>query len=305
MPNLITPVGGSTMPLVQDAAVGDEIEQAGIGLGLLVKKTGEAIANTQELLNDTGARTASALAETLVDVIAVEEKVYLDDGTLDTSQSHTIEQKLPLITFIDPVFYQWSNVRLQGRYMASEFASEQNAETASGSSRSRYGQSGFQLLLGGGFNNNQSSNSQVSRNIETTRDTSYGQMRMNTLLEPRDDVKIPKPNQVVQGPRLSILKGEISDIAGGEGQPPIIARTMSVIIQFNKRDGSPIADKILSVEASGVPWSYVGDRDTNELGQVEILLRRDFMDEGADTSPADFKVSARIGLVNNTVTVTF
>lgn len=302
MANQLIPAGRSTRSLVANAAVGDEIARAGLGLGELIKTTGLAVAETQRKLNETGARTATALAETLVDVIAVEEKVYLDDGTLDSAASHTIDQKLPLITFIDPVFYQWSNVRLQGRFIASEFASDTSAESFSSTSKDSHSQHGLLVIFGGGHNSFQYSSTRRESEVETTSDYSYGQMRMNTLLEPRDDIGIPKPNQAIQGPRLSLIQGEIQDILDGGN---MVARTMSMIVLYNRRDGSAIAGKAISIETSGVSWSYAGDQATNASGQTEIILRREFLDEEADTSPIDIIVSGRIGLVQNNVTVVF
>lgn len=302
MANQLIPTGRNSRSLLADAAVGDEISRAGLGLGELIKTTGLAVAETQNKLNDTGARTATALAETLVDVIAVEEKVYLDDGTLDSSNSRTIDQKLPLITFIDPVFYQWSNVRLQGRFIANEFASDNSSESSSFSSSESHSQQGLMLLFGGGHINTQYSSSQRESEVETTSDFSYGQMRMNTLLEPRADIGIPKPNQAIQGPRLSLIQGEVIDIMDA-GR--IAARTMSMVVQYNRRDGSPISGKAISIETDGVSWSYTGDQETDVTGQTELLLRREFLDEEADTAPVDIIVSGRIGLVQNNVTVVF
>jgi len=302
MANQIIPAGRQSRALVADASVSDEIARAGLGLGELIKTTGLAVAETQNRLNETGANTATALAETLVDVIAVEEKVYLDDGTLDSSASRTLDQKLPLITFIDPVFYQWTNVRLQGRFTASEFATDNSVHSDySYSSKSR-SQAGLFLILGGGFNSSQKTSGSQDMTTETYSDYSYGQMRMNTLLQPREDIGIPKPNQAIQGPRLSLIQGEIADVMDG-GR--ISARTMSMIVQYNRRNGSPISGKAISIETNGVSWSYTGDQETNASGQTEILLRREFLDEEADTTPIDIIVSARIGMVQNNVTVVF
>lgn len=300
MTNQLIPAGGASTPLALDAAVSDEIARAGLGLGDLVKLTGAAVAATQNQLNETGARTASALAETLVDLVAVEEKVYRDDGTLDTVKTHM--RQLPLINFIDPVFYQWTNVRLQGRFVAREFSSTTESETNAHSHRDGSGQSGLLIVLGGGYNNFQWSDSQTNRSTEVSRDSSMGQMRMNTLLEPRKDVGVPKPNQAIQGPRLTLIQGEISDVLDS-GR--ITARTMSMIVQFNRRDGSAISGKAISIETNGVSWSYVADATTNASGQVEIMLRREFLDEEAETTPVDIIVSARIGIVQNNTTITF
>jgi hypothetical protein len=302
MANQMIPAGRQSRALVAEAAVGDELARAGMGFGELIKTTGLAIAETQNKLNETGANTATALAETLVDVIAVEEKVYLDDGTLDSSKSRTLDQKLPLITFIDPVFYQWTNVRLQGRFTASEFATDNTSESYSHQSRESYSQHGLLVIFGGGHNSYQYSSQKRQNEEETISDYSYGQMRMNTLLEPRDDIGIPKPNQAIQGPRLTLVQGEIADVMG-DGR--VIARTMSMIVQFNRRNGTPISGKVISIETNGVSWSYTGDHETDTSGQTEFQLRRDFLDENADTTPVDIIISARIGMVQNNVTVVF
>jgi hypothetical protein len=300
MANQLMPAGSSSVPLANDASVSDEISRAGIGLGALVERTGDAIAATQEQLNETGARTATALANTLVDLIAVEERIYHDDGTLDHVETHT--RQLPLINFIDPVFYQWTNVRLQGRYMAREFSASTESEVTTASSRSGSGQAGLLVILGGGYNNFQYSHSKSNRNTQVDNDLSVGQMRMNTLLEPREDVGVPKPNQAIQGPRLSLIQGEIVDVIDSG---VINARTMSMMIQYNRRDGTAISGKAISIETNGVAWSYMGDSTTDASGQLEIQLRREFIGEDADRTPVDIIVSARIGLVQNTTTVTF
>lgn len=297
----LIPSGSQSTPLaVQNAAVSDEIATAGIGLGQLIERTGAAIAATQNQLNETGATTATALAETLVDLIAVEEKIYHDDGSLDTVQTHM--RQLPLINFIDPVFYQWTNVRLQGRFVANEFASATSAESYTHTRQEGYGQAGLFLILGGGYNNYQYSSDQITSTTESTRDISMGQMRMNTLLEPRKDVGVPKPNQAIQGPRLTLIQGEIQDEIDGS---VMTARTMAMIVQYNRRDGSAISGKSISIETNGVSWSYPGTSVTDADGQVEVVMRREFLGEDADTTPAEFIVSARIGLVQNNMTVIF
>lgn len=302
MANNLIPAGRASTLLAQDAAVSDEIARAGMGLGDLVKRTGLAVAATQNQLNATGSRTASALAETLVDLVAVVEKDYDDNGTLEDTKSYI--RQLPLINFIDPVFYQWTSVRLQGRFVAREFASSASAETTTSSGREGKGQSGLLLFLGGGSNNYQSSSTQIKRTTDSFNDTSVGQMRMNTLLEPRRDVGVPKPNQVIQGPRLSLIQGEIADVMDGT---LITARTMSMIVQYNKRDGTAISGKSISIETDGVSWSYTvaGTTETNANGQIEITMRREFLDEEADRTPVDIIVSARIGMVQNNTSVTF
>lgn len=301
MANGNLPVGyGTTSLTAQEADVSDELGRTGVALGDLIKKTGLAVAETQNRLNNTSAESATALANTLVDVIAVEEKTYLDDGTLDSVTTHT--RKLPLINFIDPAFYQWTKVRLQGQYFAREFVTDTSYSRYSSQKTGRSGQAGVFVLLGGGYNRRSFQSDYVQTTTNRTDDVAFGRIRMNVLLEPRDDATVPKPRQIIQGPRLSLIHGDIADdtVSG-----VLKGRTMSMLIQYHKRDGSPISGKPISIETSGLPWSHVGSTTTDSNGQMEIQLRRDFLDEEANTSPMDVVVTARIGLVQNTVTVTF
>ena len=283
-----------------EANVTDELLNAGIAFGDLVLTTGQAVAETQNKLNATSASSASALATTTVDVIAVQEKIYDDQGNIENMVTHT--RKLPLINFIDPVFYEWTSVRLQGQFYANELVAASSSQRYQSTSKKKSGQGGFFVLLGGGRTTLDISSTTTDFATDSTQDISYGRVRMNAMLRPRADIGVPKPTQVLRGPRLSISEGEISDIMDGS---LLTARTMSLLIQYNLRNGNPIENKTISIETDGVSWEYAGVATTDTDGQVEILLRRTFLDEEADTSPVSFVVSARKGMVQNSVTVTF
>ena len=286
--------------LAADANVSDELRGAGIAFGTLVERTGAAVAATQLQLDTSSAATASALASTLVNVIAVRERVFRDDGTLDHVTNHV--RPLPLISFIDPVFYQWTSVRLQGEFFAREFGASSESSTTTSSSDSGLFGSGVSMFLGPGLLRVGRSSSERTTAAEVSTDVSLGRIRASALLEPRDDVGIPKPNQVIRGPRLALIQGEIADELDGDA---VVGRTMSMLLQFTRRDGSAIVGKALSIETSGVPWRHLGAGVTDASGQIQIELRRDFLDEDADTTPANFIITARIGLVSNSVTITF
>src|SRR4029079_10588944 len=99
--------------------VSGQLATAGLAFGDLVKLTGQAVADTQQTLNKTAADSTSTLAQTLVDVIVVQETDFADNANVTGGKSFT--QQLPLIDFVDPVLYQWTQVRLQGRFVASQF----------------------------------------------------------------------------------------------------------------------------------------------------------------------------------------
>jgi hypothetical protein len=299
-----TPVGAGTtaLALTGTADVSDEVGRAGVAFGTLVEKTGQAVANTQLALNQTGAAMASALATTQVEVIAAQENVFDDQGTL--SQSRSLTRRLPLIALIDPVFYQWSEVRLQGQFFATEFVSSNETSSATTTLGTTFVGTGLSFFLGpGGFvNTNVSTRS--SSDIDTSRDTSFGRIRASALLEPRADVGVPKPRQVVRGPSLAIIAGAIADVVTGG---VLTARTMSALIELRRNDGTPIQGKNISVETEGAPFSFTGATPgvTSATGQVTIEMRREFVGTNPNTDPVNIVVSARLGLVSNSTTVTF
>ena len=301
MPEELIPVGSFTSTLaVGDANITPELDRAGRSFGNLVRTPGSAVAETQRRLNETGAATATALANTLVDVIALQEKLYDDQGNVTQVKSHV--EHLPLVNFIDPVFYQWSQVRLQGVFNAFELASATSSSTFDHQSDDKSGQGGFLVIFGGGRTTFDAQGSTSETNTKSDTDRSFGNVRMNALLEPRHDVTVPRPTQVIQGPRLALIHGSVTDVLSGA---VLTARTMDVLIQYHRRDGTAIAGKSISVETPGVSWSFTGAQTTDASGNLQIQLRREFLDEDADKTSKDFVVTARIGIVQNSTTVTF
>src|SRR5262249_19715844 len=130
--------------------LGQDLSAAGSDFGTLIQGVGNAVAATQLKLATTSAATTSALAKTSVNVIAVQETIFDDNGNVQSSQSFV--RNLPLINFVDPVFYQWTQVRLQGRFFVSEIASSSQSDTFTSVSHDGSGQHGLLVFLGGGHN---------------------------------------------------------------------------------------------------------------------------------------------------------
>jgi hypothetical protein len=297
-----TPAGAGSGTLdIPNRDVSDELGRAGQAFGDLIKNVGQSVATTQRKLNDTAVTTTTALAETTVDIIAVQETVFDDEGNIDESVAHN--QRLPLITFIDPVLYRWEQVRLQGHFTATEIGTQTTTNTSSSTSSDGSSQGGLLVFIGGGRTFNEFNSTTTSTVDSQSVDSSVGQIRMYSELLPRHDIGVPKPRQSVQGPRIAVLAGEIVDIPAAGADPA--ARTMSVTVQYSRHDGTPIAGKVLSIETDGVPWAFGSAGNTTDTeGEVEIVLRRTFLDPTA-TAPAEFVVSVRKGIVSNDTTVFF
>jgi len=278
--------------------VSGQLATAGMAFGDLVKLTGKAVADTQTKLNKTAADSTTALAKTLVDVIAVQEIDYDDNGDITGAQTFT--QQLPLIDFIDPVLYQWTQVRLQGRFTASQFASAAHTDTDVNTSSSSDGQAGIGIIFGGGYNNFQWDDSQVTTDSTFRMDSSVGLLRMNAVLEPRHDIGVPKPRQAIVGPSIGIDPGPITDVGS-----PETSRTMQVVLTYTDAQGNPIANKELAISTQGVAWAYTGASQTDGTGSVTIELTRQFVGDNPDLTPVDHVISVRKGIVGSSATVTF
>ncbi len=280
--------------------VGGEVAAAGVAFGDLIETTGKAVADTQLSLDLNSAATAQALANQLVEVIAVRETVYHDNGTIDAENSKDHVMQLPLINFIDPVFYEWSHVRLQGQFYAMEMADAATAHQKNYTKQTRTGQAGLLVLFGGGRTSSRSSTTVVDRTRTAARDTSIGHMRMNALLRPREGVVVPKPTQMIQAPNLMILQSEfVPDTTGGF----LSARHMELVIQYSLSDGTPIAGKEMSIDSGGLTWEFNGPSVTDSDGNLRITVTRSFPDAEADTTVANFIVTVRKGMVSNSITV--
>jgi hypothetical protein len=279
--------------------VSGQLSTAGMAFGDLVRLTGAAVADTQQKLNKTAADSTSALAKTLVDVIAVQEVDYDDNGNVTGSKTFT--SQLPLIDVVDPVLYQWSQVRLQGRFTASQFGATSSTDTHTNNSTDGSGQAGVLLIFGGGYNNFQWDDSQTHVDSNFRVESSVGLMRMNAILEPRHDIGVPRPRQAIVGPQISIDAGPIADVGA-----PATSRTMEVVVTYLKADGAPISGKELSIDTQGVGWSYkAGVATTDATGALTIVLTRQFVGDTPDRTPVDFVVSVRKGIVGESTTVTF
>jgi hypothetical protein len=148
------------------------------------------------------------------------------------------------------------------------------------------------------------SSTRTNSDVDQSIDRSFGRVRASALLEPKRDIGVPAPRQVIRGPSLNVIAGEIRDVITGG---LVTARTMSALIELRRQDGAAIVGKAISIETDGAPWAFTtaGAETTNASGQLAITLRRDFLGATPDLSPKDVVLSARLGLVSNSTTLSF
>ncbi|MBK7617423.1 MAG: hypothetical protein KA375_11840 [Vitreoscilla sp.] len=304
VPTLPTSV---TLDLPGTANVNDATKKAGMAFGKLIETTGLAIAESQRQLNEVGATTTTALAGQMVDVIAAQVNAYDADGNLDETGTKTIPMKLPLINFIDPVFYEWSQVRLQGMFFATEFVSSTETSSLSAAASASASNTGISMFMGAGSNKSSFGLSSGGSNVDTTDQQSYGHIRASALLNPKTDIGVPKPRQLIDAPSLAVQVGPDVDDASEAG-----ARFKECAILCYKRDGSKQdADKLmpLSIEVAGAMWTFnpaaaADAGKTTAEGAVPLKLKRVFPVPAGqtepDTTPVEVTVTARLGVVSTT-----
>jgi hypothetical protein len=285
----------------QDADVTDELKKGGLAFGELVKATGLSVAKTQRELEKTAADSISALSTQNVEIIAAELVQYNDQGAITDVQ--TVKQQLPLITIVDPPVYQWENVRLQAMLFAREVASESTSTTTTAAVTSSFSTSAG-LLFGSARASFQASGSRTTVTAEETSDVSVGIMRLNALLTPRKDTGIPKPRQIVEGPSLRIVRGPLDPVSAPAADG-VRTRAQHLTIEYRNAEGEPITGKKISVDTDGVSWTFDDgvDAETDAEGEVALTLTRLIPDGGDPNTPLDVVVSARIGLVQDTLSV--
>ncbi|MES2714538.1 MAG: hypothetical protein V4795_02155 [Pseudomonadota bacterium] len=317
------PSGSMTLDLSDSADVNDATKKAGRSFGKLIETTGLAVAESQRQLNDVGAAATLALAskDAMVDVIAAQVNVYDDEGNLvapgavdpDTPASTgTLTQKLPLINFIDPVFYEWAQVRLQGMFFAQEFVASTETSSFGVSASSQAQNTGTSIIFGVGSNKSSLSLGGSGSDVDTENAQSFGHIRASALLQPKTDIGVPKPRQLVDAPSLSVrVSADVDD----DSEPGTRLKQISVL--WFKRDGSKqVAGKRApSIEVTGALWEFGAPAagavqgETDGEGEVPLLLKRVLpVPAGAtepDRTPVDVTVVVRLGVVSSTSVLRF
>ncbi len=302
-----------TLDLTGSADVNAATKKAGLSFGKLVETTGLAIADSQRQLNEVGAASTSALSAQLVDVIAAQVNAYDDDGNLDAAGTKTLPLKLPLINFIDPVFYEWAQVRLQGMFFASEFVASTETSSSGVAASASASNSGTGFLFGVGSNKASFGVRGSSSDVDTSVEQSFGHIRASALLTPKTDIGVPKPRQLIDAPSLGIQVGPDVDEASEPGARKKKASVLCLKRSGEKQDAGKALP--LSIEVGGALWKFdaadpANDGKTDAEGRVAIELMRILPvipgeAGGIDPAPVDVTVTVRLGVVSTTTVMRF
>ena len=290
------------------AEITDEMEKGGPAIGSFLKAVGLAVAETQTALDDTLVKTAEALSRTNIKVIAVFEQKLDDDGNM--TRGNAIIQELPLINYLMPTGYAFSQVHLTADMDVSEFnaANGLNIKKSSFSAGVNANVS-YGLLSGWGGSGGMHvdySNQNLSVGTSSAQDKAAGKLHMEATLEPRTDIQLPKPFIVQRGPRLRLMIAEIKDVtepADGDTPAKVIGREATLTAELTDDAGQPLTGKTLQVSCDQPTLSYTasgatGTADPNK-GKLQVKVTR----QGAAYDPKT-SITANLRVWMNLVTAT-
>jgi hypothetical protein len=286
-----------------DADVADKLSGGGVAFGTFVKSVGLAVAEAQAALDADLCKTAKELSETTIDVVAVFEQLIDDeDGSMKRGEPHL--QKLPLTNYLMPTAYHWRNVHLEADMSVQEFNAKSGINIQQRSFSAGTNISGSFGVLGGSASGSASVNFSDSR---TGVDSSYsqnvaaGKLHMEATLEPRGDIELPKPFILQKGPQLDLQVGTRTEIhEGGDATKPVIGMKVQLTALLKKTDGSPNANKPLSITVSEPTLSYTSTGKSDANGEMKIELTRKVANPAED-KPVETLVRVSFGLVNRSV----
>ncbi|MCD4741826.1 MAG: hypothetical protein K8R67_04995, partial [Desulfobacteraceae bacterium] len=240
--------------------VSDDLSRMGKSFGSFIGNVGKGVAEAQKELDINSAEITKALANTEIQVPAVVEQVLDDDGkpTISANAVNIAYQKMSLIQFIVPTFYQWRHVQLNLSFDVEEigtiedFKIKKTRETGPGG------------IFGWGSRTNTSSSEEGTLGAI---DTKQADGSLNARLEPRSDITPPEPFLFRTGPTINFIPGE--DITDTVDQDKVIGAKLTIVV--HKVDGEPNGEKMLKVSVNQGRYKAPSGLETNEDdGMVEI-----------------------------------
>ena len=205
-----------------------------------------------------------------------------------------------------------AQVRLQGMFFAQEFVASTETSSLGVTASSQAQNTGTSIIFGVGSNKSSFGIGGSSSNVDTDQEQSFGHIRASALLQPKTDIGVPKPRQLIDAPSLSVRVSADVDDATEPG-----ARLKKISVLWFKRDGSKQASgkRAPSIEVTGALWDFdtpaagAVKGQTDDEGEVPLLLKRVLpVPAGAtepDRTPVDVTVVVRLGVVSSTTVVRF
>lgn len=301
----VTPVTAS------QADITDELTKGGPAFGTFLTAVGKGVADTQKALDEALISSATALAEKTIEIPVIYQQV-LDDEGLPSDESAPVMQTVPLITFIPPTAYAFTQVHLTADMDVSEFNTANGLNIKKSktdfnvNAKAKYG-------LIGGFGISGGTNLDVHTDNDATHksnseDRAAGKLHMEATLEPRRDIQLPKPFLVQKGPKLRLTAQPAQGFDAAT--PPvatsdvtkIVRREVTVVAHLTKQDGTELAGDLDVVCDGPVSIDAGTGRTDATTGDLTIKIVRTGM-TGESNNPISTVVRASMGLVSASVAI--
>lgn len=278
---LATQLSADPVPVTAASADNvDELERGGPAFGKFLKSVGLAVAETQAALDQTLVQTAKALSETKIEVAAVFEQEINDDGTMGTGTIH--KQELPLISYLMPTAYAFSQVYLTADMEVSEFNTANGLNIkkshvgAKLDAEARYGM--LKGFSGEAKLSAEASHDSSNELKSSSEDKAVGKLHMEATLEPRTDIQLPRPFVVQKGPRLRLLVTGREELdAGGKATTDpklVVSRKVTLKAVLVAKDGKPLVGTLDVNCDGGFPFETSSATTDATNGELTITVRR-------------------------------
>lgn len=205
--------------------VSDDVQRLGKSFGSFIEDVGKAVAETQKSLDVNSANITKELAMTEIEVPSVIEQVLDDDGTPSSSGNavNVVRQKMSLIQFIVPTFYQWRHVQLNLNFDVEEIGAIKDFKIKTRSKSHSF--LGIPIL---------GRSTRTGEGTMSATDTDQADGSVDARLEPRPDITPPTPFLFRTGPTINFIPG------ANVPHPSDPAKTIGadLTIKVYKADGS-------------------------------------------------------------------
>lgn len=292
------------------ASVVDELAKGGPAFGAFLRSVGLAVAETQAALDKTLVETSKALSEAKVQTVAMFTQELKEDGTFD--KATPITEELPLIAFVQPTAYQFTQVHLTADMEASEFNTANGFNIKKDSTDFNFNAQGSYSMFGG-FGGSAGTDLTIKSDETKERKSSSerkaaGKLHMEATLEPRPAFALPQPFVVQKGPKIQLMVTDRKELDkdGNETTDPklVTQRTVTAVATLLDKDGKAVATRALDVacDSTAISLAVADGGKTTTDGTLTITLKRTGLT--ADTiAPVNAVLRVSMNLVNASVPV--
>lgn len=266
--------------------VSDDVARMGKSFGAFIEDVGRGVAETQASLDKNSAAITAQLAATEIEVPAVVEQVLDDDGTPSSASNavNVVNQKMSLIQFIVPTFYQWRHVQLDLSFNVEEIGAIEDFKISKTAiaQKSRRGSTRSMISSASG--------------TLSASDTDQADGSVNARLEPRPDITPPAPFLFRTGPSINFIPGgEITDAVTKQ----VLGADITVLVL--KADGTPNEGKLIKVAVAQGSYTAADGLTTDAEGKVKLEIRKS---DPTATKPLTSTLSVTLGIVTGRMDVT-